>query len=221
MGKPPLFPQCSSLTACARCLLFLYQGLPVPGMQRLLAAVGGLRPVLRCRIRRGSGCSPPIEVLPAHIWAGEGSLESVTQGCSPASSCTVCACLSGASWLAPEPPLPRLCTARAHRGPNNAFIRAEPVSLCCLSFSITLAGGSGGPAVLGRVLSQSPEHGLLGCRMVQWGCCRPGPGLRAHCFHGCLSSSSAALTRRAGREEQGPRQSSQAGYSLPAWLQHL
>ena len=76
MGKPPLFPQCSSLTACARCLLFLYQGLPVPGMQRLLAAVGGLRPVLRCRIRRGSGCSPPIEVLPAHIWAGEGSLES-------------------------------------------------------------------------------------------------------------------------------------------------
>lgn len=53
-----------------------------------------------------------------------------------------CLCLfSGASQLALEPPLPRLRTARAHRGPNNAFIRTETVSPCCLSFSITLGTG--------------------------------------------------------------------------------
>lgn len=54
-------------------------------------------------VRRGRGCSlPPFplaKVLPALIWEREGSLESVTQGSGPASSCTVCACSQGhPSW---------------------------------------------------------------------------------------------------------------------------
>lgn len=54
-------------------------------------------------VRRGRGSSlPPFplaKVLPALIWEREGSLESVTQGSGPASSCTVCACSQGhPSW---------------------------------------------------------------------------------------------------------------------------
>lgn len=60
----------------------------------------------------------------------------MTQGSGPALSCNVCACLR-ASWLVLELRLPWLCTALAHQGPNNGFIRAELLSVHCHCSTIT------------------------------------------------------------------------------------
>lgn len=89
-----------------------------------------------CRARRGPWCLA-CTVLPAHIWARVGSLESVSQGLDPASSCSVCARLQGhPSWCWSCCSL-GLCTAPAHHLPNNGFIRAELCSLHCRCFAIT------------------------------------------------------------------------------------
>lgn len=113
-----------------------------------------------CRARRGPWCSA-CKVLPAHIWARVGSLESVSQDFGPASSCSVCASLQGHPSWRWSCCSPGLHTAPAHRGPNNGFIRAEPLSLRCCCFAITpraRAGSSRGPSELRQGLSQGPEH---------------------------------------------------------------
>lgn len=122
---------CPSITVRPCCLL--------PGLGLVVAATPG-REGLQPLLRGQAGAmvpGPAREVLPAHIWARAGSLETVSQGLGPASSCSVCACLQGHPSWRWSSRSPRLCIAPAHRGPNNGFIRAEPLSLCCCSFAIT------------------------------------------------------------------------------------
>lgn len=103
------------------------------------------------------------------------SLESVTQGSGPASSCTVCACLR-ASWLALELQLPWLCTVLAHQDPNNGFIRAEPLSVCCHCSAITSRAGVAVARAFPRPQALPPlsprwpnyEVGLVPARLWAW-----------------------------------------------------
>lgn len=120
-------PGCPSITACT-CPLAL---LPGPCGDCRLWLEGSCSRC--CGARRGRWC-PAGEVLPAHIWARAGSLESVSQGLGPVSSCSVCACLQGhPSWRWSRC-FPGLHVATAHQDPNNGFIRAERFSLCCCCF---------------------------------------------------------------------------------------
>lgn len=99
----------------------------------------------------------------------------MTQSSGPSLSCSVCACLR-ASWLVLELRLPWLCTALAHQGPNNGFIRAEPLSVHCRCSTITpqarlaVARAFLRPQASHPPSPQWPNHevGLVPARLWAW-----------------------------------------------------